>query len=204
MRNLHRIPKSFALSFALSVAATSAAIPDTRATLGQFANLKLAMSEQQTIAALRSYVTHPQVGFVCNGAYGVSAYVPYQNQTWQLMAHIDREKDAVTELRMVRSTRKGIENHADCARNFADVLDQFMRNTGMTQWETQSTDLSRASAYHARATAQQVGAMQLRLTADRSVRERALCNIEIIVTADGKLPVGWKPFEAMRDAGREG
>ncbi|MEM1378816.1 MAG: hypothetical protein AAGG69_15655 [Pseudomonadota bacterium] len=155
--------------------------------ISAFPELSLGMSEQETVEALSQYVSHPLVGYVCNGEYGVSAYVPFRGQTWQLMAHVDQSRDAVSEIRLLRSSRQDITSHSECAATFEKHLAAFEIKPTFTR----SGDTDASQPVTLKTSIDQNAGLTLHLSADRSLRPGALCHMEIIATEAGALPAGW-------------
>ncbi|MEO1745004.1 MAG: hypothetical protein AAFR13_00570 [Pseudomonadota bacterium] len=146
----------------------------------EFAELTLGATQTDAIAAMSKHVSRPNVGHVCNGEYGVSAHVPYRDQSWQLMAHI--HDGTVDEIRLFRSTRNEIDTHADCRTAFETVLSEWQGRSDLKNWSVDTGVLNSEKAFAASATAIGADRIAYTLTADRSVRNRALCALELIFT----------------------
>lgn len=166
------------LSVLVAIAVVSAGTSNGGApvTREPFAGVRLGMSETDALAAMRDLDPGAISGKVCRGDHGVFGYVNHLGMSWQLMAHVDR--DRVTQVRLYRSSRKGVRTVDACRLQFAKLAAHYRAKHPHAGWKTiDASSAERGLDMTSRAKLPDGTSFELRVT--RGTRKLSLCTVDI-------------------------
>lgn len=167
---------TLSLLVVIAVVSAGSSNSEAPATHEPFTGIRLGMSEADALAAMRDLDPGAISGKVCRGDHGVLGYVKHLDMTWQLMAHVER--DRVNQIRLYRSSRKGLRTVDACRVHFAKVAAYYRAKHPNAGWKT----VDASTAEHgldmtSRAVLPNGAGFELRVT--RGTRKLSLCTVDI-------------------------
>ncbi|MEL6297228.1 MAG: hypothetical protein AAFQ45_01530 [Pseudomonadota bacterium] len=167
---------SLALALGAVVIAVGGLAAVPRAGGGPFDTLTLGMTHAAALTEIRKRDRNAFPGPVCDGAYGIAAYIKHLGRTWRLLAHSDAS--TVDKFIVERSSRRGMASVTACAQFYADTVTRHYRaRHARASWRT--TGARTGDALDIRTTAVVDPSTRLTVAVERAAKDRALCTVRI-------------------------